>query len=468
MEGLAALIAANCTATGPGVVVTAHPASAQAAASALAAGGNAVDAALAACFMDHVALPMKCGMAGDLVAMVSRRGGPWEALVSVGPGALALGEGARLAPTGPASVGVPGAPDGYAALSQLGRLPLATLVGPAVRAASDGIAWDRVSLSYLHEARALLARHSPDNPYAPLGRMPEIGEIRRLPGLGALLEAFVTFGAGLFQSSIGEAVVARLAQQGGFLRMADFAARPARWASAEAVDLGAGRVLSVPPAPTNGPLLAEALLRSRSGSLHLAEAVAEVREAARRRGRLGVDAGTTAVTCVDRDGTAAVVLHSNSWPQFASGVVMPDGLILNNRPGRGFDSDAPLGAPAAPAPGVAPPMTLHCWALDGGPEGRVFGGTPGGVNQLPWNAQMLAGLLAGQSPAEVVCAPRWALDRAGRMSAEPGADVPAGMAPVPVPAFSHRSVQQVVAALGGGLWRAAGDPRCGAVALAVH
>jgi gamma-glutamyltranspeptidase/glutathione hydrolase len=55
-------------ATGPKVVTAGHAAAAAGAAGAFASCGNAFDAVLAACFMEQVALRMKCGLFGDLVA----------------------------------------------------------------------------------------------------------------------------------------------------------------------------------------------------------------------------------------------------------------------------------------------------------------------------------------------------------------------------------------------------------------
>src|SRR5579883_1007081 len=91
----------SVTASGPRVVTSAHPAASAAGVAAFAQGGNAFDAALAACFLETVALPMKCGLAGDLVALFRRQGGAFEALLSIGPGPQALARGAQLERVGP-------------------------------------------------------------------------------------------------------------------------------------------------------------------------------------------------------------------------------------------------------------------------------------------------------------------------------------------------------------------------------
>src|SRR3954453_5577988 len=107
--------------TGPKVVTAAHSAAASAGTSAFSAGGNAFDAALAACFMETVALPMKAGLFGDLVALIRVAGEGFTAVVSVRAAPRALAEGATLERVGPRSVGVPGTPHGYATLHGYAR-----------------------------------------------------------------------------------------------------------------------------------------------------------------------------------------------------------------------------------------------------------------------------------------------------------------------------------------------------------
>ncbi|TCT06176.1 gamma-glutamyltransferase [Aquabacter spiritensis] len=467
-DPLLGLIRENLAASAPRIVTAAHPASAAAGAAMFAKGGNAFDAALAACFMDTVALPMKSGLFGDLVALVRRAGGRFEALVSVGGGCLALAEGAALERVGPRSVGVPGAPHGYSLLHGHARLDRDTLIGPAVRASEAGIAWDRVSLSYVVEARETLARLSPDNPYAPGGLVPKVGDIRRLPGLGRLLAAFARDGDALFESEIGAALIADLTARGGILRTEDFRQRPGQFLAPETSEIGPGCVLTATPFPTHGPRLiaaAQDVLRKAVAPL---DAVRATRAAAKREGREHLDGGTTLVAAADEAGNAVVVLHSNSFPQFASGIVMADGLILNNRPGRGFDLTAPAGAANAPAAGKVPWTTVHAWSLER--DGTLFvGATPGGVNQMPWNVQMVTELARGAAPADVVSAPRWALDAQDVLSAEPGALPPDVIPDKALGPLSLRACQQIIAlAEPGGLHRAAVDPRTGCAVVGVY
>jgi len=99
------------------MVATSHPLATEAALEVLGAGGNAVDAALAAAAVTWVVLPMMCGPGGDAFALVHD---PRESeVLGIGSGGMAPAaatpewfekRGHRLIPLyGPLSVGVPGA-----------------------------------------------------------------------------------------------------------------------------------------------------------------------------------------------------------------------------------------------------------------------------------------------------------------------------------------------------------------------
>lgn len=453
--------------SGPRVVSSAHHAATSAGIGAYAAGGNAFDAALAACFMEDVALPMKCGLGGDLVALFRRAGGPFEAVVSVGPGARAIADGEKLERLGPRSVGVPGAPDGYATLHRFCRLGLDKLAAPAITAAEAGVPWSRVALNYYVQAEELLARWSPNSPYAPDGKRPALGSLRRLPGLGALLRDFVRDGADLFAGAAGDLYLKELQAKGGILTKADLAIRPARQMAADITVLDDGTRMIVTPEPTSGRRLVNLVTRARDTSEPLVSIVRAERAEAKRVGRLATDGGTSVVTAADSEGNVVVVLHSNSFPQFASGIVLSNGLVLTNRPGRGFDLAAPPEARNAPRAGRVPPTTLHGWALER-PGELLAGATPGGINQLPWNAQTVTELLAGASPVETVTNPRWALAESDELSAEPGAKLPEDIAMGSVPSLSQGSVQQVLRIAPDRLIELAADPRAGGSAQAAY
>jgi len=458
------LLGEHSVARGSRLVTAANANAAAAGIAMLHAGGNAFDAALAACLVETVALPMKCGLAGDLVALVRERSGGVTTIVSIGPGCAALAEGAQLSVVGPASVGVPGAPDGYMALAQRATLPLATLARPAIDAARRGVVWTRPMLAYLRQSLPLLQRYSADCPYLSHD-MPTEGERIALSGLGDLLEAFVEQGAALFEGPAGDAIVERVGSLGGFISRADLHARPAREVAPASAVLPGGLRLMTTPAPTQGPALIRALQRHLGDGEPLFDAVANA-----RRAHLARDEGTSVVTAADQD-TVVVVVHSNSFPRFGSGVVMPSGLVLNNRPGRGFRLDAPAGTPGAPAAGAAPPTTLHAWAVECGDGTFAAGATPGGINQLPWNAQTLSRLAREglHTPLEsLLVEPCWSVDETGAQLCEANLDAAERIDGArEVPTMSLGTARQIVVGDEHGHYRAGADPRQQAVALGV-
>lgn len=452
--------------SGKAVATAAVPAAADTAIAILKAGGNAFDAAIAAALVESVWLPMKCGLAGDLVAMVRYPDGAFRALLSIGAGAEALGKGSRPAVTGPRSVGIPGAPAGYAALAKLGKLPLQQLAAPAINFARTGVSWLPIGVDLTCEAEAGLRRWNDfETPYLPSDRLPSRGEKISLPGLARALEIFVERGAELFWGEIGEALVRRVVSLGGFISVDDLRTMTAKWCDPVVLALPDGARIVSTPNPTHGTRLIRAFAHLVNTGDDDFEAVAAAIEEERAAGLDGD--GTSVVTAADEYGNAVVVVHSNSFPQYGSCVTLPGyDLVLNNRPGRGFAMDGPPDGPNAPAPGRIPRTTLHAWGLEHGTH-SLLGATPGGINQAPWNLQTIMSLL--RRPDDLrrsVAAPRWGYDRRGHPVAEEGHRLAGQTGVTTVPALSLRSAEQVLASRPAG-WAAAADPRTGAVARAM-
>lgn len=145
-------------------VATPHPEATGAAAAVLAAGGTAVDGALAAAGVLAVVYPHNCSVGGDLIGLVRRAGEHPRTVFGVGRSARAIVAdawrrdlGGQVPVTGPLSISVPGVVSGWEALHELGgRLPFTQLLQPAIALAADGAV---VSPSV---DRALQALDSPD------------------------------------------------------------------------------------------------------------------------------------------------------------------------------------------------------------------------------------------------------------------------------------------------------------------
>lgn len=482
--GELAVMGAQCTVHSPrGVVVAAAPSAAHIGARMLEDGGNAFDAATAAALAETVLLPPKCGLAGDLVAITWRRGHDAPvALTAIGgapAGLAAVAERGDLAETGPYSVGVPGAPSGYVALAERGRLGLSTLAAPAIRLADDGFCWSSICTVLADDSHALVAEHQPDGcVYYPGGTPIAPGAVVTLPGLARALEHLVDDEHDFLRGPVGDAIVERVRRGGGILDHADLVTTP-RWEAAVRLQVGNAQVWAT-PAPTHGPSLLDALDRASPaaavvGPNEVYQAVASAVRA--RKLSLSDPSGTSMVSAVDADGTMVVIVHSNSFPQFGSGLIAEEfDLILANRAGRGFTAEP--GHPNAPVAGRRPATTLHAWALGDHDGTRLIGATPGGANQMPWNAQSLVHLLApgrldAVRLAEAVVGPRWQFDKTGGHAVEAGysdEDVEGLSAVVPdarhVARWGLRSAMQIVGELDGA-FIGIGDPRtqCGLAAL---
>jgi len=142
--------------TGRGVVAAGHPESAAAGAAVLRAGGNAVDAAVAAVLTSFVSEPLLTGLGSGGYLLVVPPGG--EAVLldffveTPGRGrdlsdraplravTVDFGDATQVFHAGAASCGTYGTPAGLAAaVAGFGRAPLAELTAPAVRLARAGV-----------------------------------------------------------------------------------------------------------------------------------------------------------------------------------------------------------------------------------------------------------------------------------------------------------------------------------------
>jgi gamma-glutamyltranspeptidase/glutathione hydrolase len=482
-----AVMADQCAAVGThGVVCAAAPLAAQAGAAALRAGGNAYDAAVTAALAETVLLPPKCGFGGDLVAVRLRPGtSAPDALLAIGGAPSGLAEVASAGTwreVGPMSVGPPAAAPGYAALADLGRLDRARHAAPAIELATVGFPWASVCSRLSEQAAALVHEMNVDGcVYYPGGSPISPGTITRLPGLVKVLEEFVARGARLMEGELGSAVVAAVRARGGVLNDDDFGFARADWAqcSVNTVATSEGDVTTwATPAPTHGPSLLDAVAQFGSANPSQVDVLREVMRAIKeRRSTLADPSGTSTVSAADAEGNVVVIVHSNSFPRFGSGIVVPGyDLVLANRAGRGFTPEP--GHINFPTAGRRPATTLHAWAIagvDGYP--RFMGATPGGANQMPWNAQTLARIARGETdPGVLVASPIWEwLPDDDGLRIEAGfelADVESLRGSVPrvtkAPRWGCKSAQQVVRVpRGSEPWVGAADPRTVGLALGV-
>ncbi len=387
----------------PGVVAAGHPLTAEAGAGVLRAGGNAVDAAVAAVLASFAVESPLTGFGAGGYLMVHR--GEETTLIDffvAAPGLDGIARGTELAPVpvhfdaetvqtfyvGPASCGVPGTAVGLVhALERFGSAPLADLVGPAVRLAREG-APVNAEQAYILEILAPIHDRLAGTRelYAPGGRQLREGDRFRFPELAEALERYGAEGAEPFRGGeIAAALSDFVVDNGGALGRRDLATYEALERRPIRAPFRGAEVLTNPPPSSGGILIAYCLgLLERLGPESGPEQLVAAMDAANRQRGIefaealyeeGMEAGflepagldraagdllgsTTHISVLDGDGMCASVTCSNGS---GSGVLVPGtGVILNNMLGE--EDLNPLGfhqiAPGRRVPSMMAPTVV--------------------------------------------------------------------------------------------------------------
>jgi gamma-glutamyltranspeptidase/glutathione hydrolase len=218
------------------IVATSQPLAAQAGLQMLEQGGNAVDAAIAAAATLTVVEPTSNGIGSDAFALLFTQGKLYGLNASGrSPAALSLPRFAghqTVHPLGWDAVTVPGAVSAWVALSdRFGRLPLQTLLEPAIGYASNGYlvtpqtaeSWSALPDRY----PGFEALHST---FCPGGRPPEPGERIVLADHGRTLKQIAdSKGAAFYQGVLARQIVEASTAAGGLMTEQDLAAHEAEW-----------------------------------------------------------------------------------------------------------------------------------------------------------------------------------------------------------------------------------------------
>ena len=397
-----------------GMVATSQPLATRAGLRALERGGNAADAALAAAAVLCVTEPMSTGIGGDCFAQVWT-GGRLEGLDAAGPAPAGADRVKRVDEKGPRSVTVPGAVAGWAALAERhGRLGLDACLADAIDAAETGF------------AVAAITAESWRRNGGPFGKPPPVGDVIRLPELGATLRRIAGEGPSAFYSGqVAEAICSAT-----WLEEADLATYEPRWVEPLRLAYKGIEVCELPP-PTQGVCALEALgLLERSSpgqaakircvQLALEDALARVRDGAdvgelispafldARRGRaaaVGEPRGATVYLCaVDRD-RMAVSLIQSLYESFGSGIVAPGtGVVLQNR-GACFAVSGAVEPGRRPYHTIIPGMLLR--------DGELLGpfGVMGGFIQAQAHVQLVSAIVDdGLDPQAALDRPRFRVE----------------------------------------------------------
>jgi gamma-glutamyltranspeptidase/glutathione hydrolase len=309
----------DVTSTDPGstrgAVAAGHPLTAEAGARALAEGGNAVDACVAAAFAAAVTESPLAGPGSGGFMLIHRASDGSTRLADffvAGPGlggrdrsragamqevgvSFGAGTTTQMFLIGPASCAVPGTVAGLeAAHRRYGRLPWRELLAPGIELARDGVELTEIQAE-MHAILDPILRFDGEGRriYSnPDGSLLCLGDRLRLTDLAATLEAIAERGAtALYTGERARAILATVRGGGGALTADDLAAYRVAWRRPVEVGFGGYRVLSNPPPSSGGVLIAYglALLQrigvGAAGSVDaLAVLVDVMREQTRARG----------------------------------------------------------------------------------------------------------------------------------------------------------------------------------------
>jgi gamma-glutamyltranspeptidase/glutathione hydrolase len=460
-----------------GMVAASQPLAVAAGLEILAAGGTAADAAVATAAALNVTEPGSTGIGGDCFALyydaatgrVSALNGSGRApsgltlerLNRAGFGASAQGL-APLPPYHPYTVTVPGACAGWCDIvERFGRLPLRTILAPAIRLAEEGFPVSPITAYHWGRAAERQLRQAPGGLELTIdGRGPRPGEIFRNPGLVGTLRTVAEGGKEAFYGGEIAAAIAEAVQKaGGCLTIEDLAAHQSTWDEAISVVYRGLRVWECPP---NGQgltaLLALNLLEGfdlasldprsperlhleieamrlafadarwyiadpRAAAVPIEQLLSKTYAAERRkridpkratldqhRGTPVTSSDTVYFNVVDGAGNACSFINSN-YMGFGTGIVPSGwGFALQNR-GHNFSLEP--GHPNVVAPGKRPYHTIIPGMLTRPSDGALIGpfGVMGGFMQPQGHMQVVVALADDQlDPQAALDRPRFCIN----------------------------------------------------------
>lgn len=407
---------------------------------AIAAGGNALDAALAAAVMLTVVYPHQCALGGDVIALVRAPSGSTTAVIAAGTAPAAIAGVARdwreVPRAGAHSVTVPGMVSGWQEIAALGaRLSLAPSFSDAALTAREGtVVSAGLARAITSRAPGIFADEGLRGVFCAEGRPLAEGDVLLQLALADTMDALAEDPHSFYDGPIAASLVRTLREGRGVHTLEDFAGYRAEVTDALSAQIGGARWFVAPPPSGGAILLGVAAAVAEEADASPAQPLrASVRGAHSRAAHLGdpragdidLDAmlslapapahlfaqprpngDTAAVVAVDDEGWAVTIVQS-VYQTFGAGLLDPEtGILLHNR-GSAFSADAD--APAGIRPGARPPHTLVPAIVDSG-DVLVVAGCQGGRAQ-PWIlAQLLPDVIDPDvALGDVLSRPRWVI-----------------------------------------------------------
>jgi gamma-glutamyltranspeptidase / glutathione hydrolase len=436
----------------------------------LAAGGSAVDAAIATAITLTIVEPVSNGVGSDAFAIVwdgqqlhglnasGRSPAGWTPEYFGGNGVPALGWN---------SVTVPGAVSAWVELhAKFGKLPFERLFEPAISYGRNGyLVSPTIAEQWAGQVPLFKTQPGFAQAFLPAGRAPKPGELFTLPDHAATLEKIAaTNGEAFYRGELAAQLEAHATANGGVMRASDLEAHRADWVGTIS---GTYRGYTIHEIPPNGQgivaLIALGILEQfdmsslpadSADSVHLqiealklafADAQAYVadtdympvspeqlldkgylkqraalidRQRATPASAGAPSGGTVYLTAADASGVMVSMIQSN-YMGFGSGVVVPGtGISLQNR---GANFSAVQGHPNQVGPNKRPYHTIipGFVSKDGAPV--MSFGVMGGPMQPQGHVQVMVRIADyGQNPQAACDGPRFRWVQGMEVSCEDG------------------------------------------------
>jgi len=236
----------------------------------LKAGGNAVDAAVATGFALAVTYPEAGNLGGGGYMVIRMADGRVAALdyremaplaatrdMYIGPDGKVTGESL----IGPKASGVPGAVAGMVeAHRKFGALPLARVLAPAIRLASQGFPVDSALARSISNAKYRIENYPGKAVFFPNDAAPPVASRFVQPALAHTIQLIADSGAAAFyRGSIADTIAAQMQRDGGLITKEDLARYRPDWREPLRSTYRGYSLISMPPSSSGGTTITETL-----------------------------------------------------------------------------------------------------------------------------------------------------------------------------------------------------------------
>ena len=328
-----------------GMVASAHPLASQAGVEILKAGGNAVDAAVAAAFAVGVVEPNASGIGGEGMMVIYLAKTATTAAIdyrSTAPAGAAYPD--RIPTTGPAAVALPGTVGGLClALEKYGTMPLSRVLAPAIKLAADGfVVGPTLASVMVDNYEEIMKSENLAAILCPEGLPVGAGETLRNPDLAESLSKIAAGGRDVFyKGELAEKIAAVMKDRGGFITKDDLAGYRAIERSPVRGSYRGFELISAPP-PVGGPAVIEIMQILENFEVARLEPLSAARihlfaEAMRR----GVADWQTFVADPDFVSVPVAGLLAKSYAKSRAGEIDPAKISEKIAPGDPAKSESP-------------------------------------------------------------------------------------------------------------------------------